>query len=109
MRRVWSFVGAKKKNATPEQKAEGWGDVWTWTAIDADSKLCVSYLGGGRDAGWAADFLKDCASRLRTRVQLTTDAHKACLDAVEEAFGMEVDCATLQKIYGAPSDEEARR
>lgn len=106
---IWSFVGAKKKNVTPDKKEEGWGDVWTWTAIDADSKLCVSYLVGGRDAGWALDFMEDCASRLRGRVQLTTDAHRAYLDVVEEAFGADVDYAQLQKIYGAPSDEEQRR
>lgn len=106
---IWSFVGAKKKNATPEQKKEGWGDVWTWTAIDADTKLCVSWLVGGRDAGWAMDFMEDCASRINGRVQVTTDAHKAYLDAVEGAFGMDVDYAQLQKIYGAPSDEEMRR
>lgn len=106
---IWSFVGAKRKTATPEQKAEGWGDVWTWTAIDADTKLCVSWLVGGRDAGWAADFMEDCASRIRSRVQVTTDAHKAYLEAVEGAWGMDVDYAMLQKIYGAPSDEEQRR
>jgi IS1 family transposase len=106
---IWSFVGAKKKNATPEQKAEGWGDVWTWTAIDADTKLCVSYLVGGRDAGWAHDFMKDCASRINGRVQVTTDSHRAYLDAVEGAFGMDVDHAMLHKVYGAPSDEEQRR
>jgi hypothetical protein len=65
---IWQFVGAKKKNATPEQKAEGWGDTWTWTAIDADTKLCVSYMVGGRDAGWAFDFMQDVASRIRTRI-----------------------------------------
>lgn len=106
---IWSFVGAKKKNATPEQKQEGWGDVWTWTAIDADTKLCVSYLVGGRDAGWAHDFMKDCASRINGRVQVTTDSHRAYLDAVEGAFGMDVDHAMLHKVYGAPSDEEMRR
>jgi IS1 family transposase len=106
---IWSFVGCKKKKATPEQKAEGWGDAWTWVALDADTKLCVSYLVGGRDAGWAMDFMDDCASRIRGRVQVTTDAHRAYLDAVEGAFGMDVDYAMLQKIYGAPSDEEQRR
>jgi IS1 family transposase len=106
---VWSFVGAKAKNTTPEKKAEGWGDTWTWTAIDADSKLCLSYLVGGRDLGWAKEFMEDCASRIRGRVQVTTDGHKAYLEAVEGAFGMDVDYAQLQKIYGAPSDEETRR
>jgi IS1 family transposase len=106
---IWSFVGVKAKNATLEQKAAGWGDVWTWTAIDADTKLCVLWLVGGRDAGWAQDFMEDCASRIRGRVQLTTDGHKAYLEAVEGAFGMDVDFATLQKIYGSPSTEEQRR
>ena len=106
---IWCFVGAKKKNVSPEKKAEGWGDVWTWTAIDADTKLCVSWLVGGRDAGWASDFMTDCASRIRGRVQITTDAHRAYLDTVEGAFGMDCDYAMLHKIYGAPSDEEVRR
>jgi IS1 family transposase len=105
---IWSFVGAKKKNATPQQKQEGWGDAWTWVAIDADTKLCVSYLVGGRDAGWALDFMQDCASRINGRVQVTTDSHRAYLDAVEGAFGMDVDHAMLHKVYGAPSDEEMR-
>jgi IS1 family transposase len=106
---VWSFIGAKAKNTTPEKKAEGWGDTWTWTASDAASKLCVSYLVGGRGLGWAKEFMEDCASRIHGRVQVTTDGHKAYLEAVEGAFGMDVDYAQLQKIYGAPSDEETRR
>ena len=106
---IWCFVGCKKKTATPEQKAEGWGDIWTWVGIDADTKLVVGYLVGGRDAGWAMDFMEDCASRIRGRVQVTTDAHRAYLEAVEGAFGMDVDYAMLQKIYGAPSDAEQRR
>jgi IS1 family transposase len=106
---IWSFIGAKKKNATPEKKVEGWGDVWTWTGIDADTKLCVSYLVGGRDSGWAKDFMEDCAKRISNRVQITTDAHKAYLEAVENAFGCDIDYAQLQKIYSAPSDEEQRR
>ena len=106
---IWSFVGCKKKNATVEQKYYGWGDVWTWIGIDADTKLVVSYLVGGRDAGWAMEFMEDCASRIRGRVQVTTDAHKPYLKAVEGAFGIEVDYAQLHKIYGAPSDEEQRR
>lgn len=106
---IWCFCGAKKKNVTPEQEQAGWGDVWTWVAIDADTKLCVSYLVGGRDSGWAQDFMQDCASRIRGRVQITTDGHRPYLDAVEGAFGMDCDYAMLQKIYGAPSDEESRR
>ena len=107
---IWNFVGAKAKNARPEKKAEGWGDTWTWTALDADTKLCVSYLVGGRDAGWAGEFLEDCASRIsnRVRVQITTDGHKAYLEAVESAFGADVDYAQLQKIYGAPSEDHKR-
>jgi len=80
---IWCFVGCKKKNASPEQKAEGWGDVWTWVEMDADTKLVMGYLVGGRDGGWARDFMDDCASRIRNRVQLTTDAHRAYLEAVE--------------------------
>jgi IS1 family transposase len=106
---IWSFVGAKAKNVSVDKKQEGWGDTWTWTAIDADTKLCVSYLVGGRDGGWAYEFMQDCAGRIKGRVQVTTDGHKAYLDAVEDAFGMEVDYAQLQKIYGAPSDAEQRR
>jgi len=105
---IWNFVGAKAKNASPEKKAEGWGDTWTWTAICADSKLCVSYLVGGRDAGWALEFMEDCAQRISGRVQITTDGHRAYLEAVEGAFGMDVDFAQLQKIYGAVAENETR-
>ncbi len=106
---IWCFVGAKAKNVSAEKKQEGWGDVWTWVGIDADTKLVVSYLVGGRDGGWAHDFMEDCAKRISNRVQITTDGHRAYLDAVEDAFGADIDYAMLQKIYGAPSDEETRR
>lgn len=106
---IWAFVGAKHKNATLKQKEAGWGDVWTWTAIDADTKLCVSYVIGGRDAGWAYEFMQDCRERIVNRPQVTTDAHKPYLRAVEDAFGEDVDYAQLHKIYGAPSGEEQRR
>lgn len=106
---IWSFVGAKAKNTSVEKKAQGWGDVWTWTAIDADTKLCVSYLVGGRDAGWAGEFMQDCADRISNRVQITTDGHSAYLEAVENAFGADIDYAQLVKVYGAPSVEEQRR
>jgi IS1 family transposase len=105
---IWQYVGAKSKNVRPEKKAIGWGDVWTWTAIDADTKLCVSYLVGGRDLGWAKEFMEDCASRIRNRVQITTDGHKAYLEAVENAFGADIDYAQLQKIYGASNENETR-
>jgi IS1 family transposase len=105
---IWNFVGAKAKNVTLEQKAEGWGDTWTWTALDADTKLCVSYLVGGRDLGWATEFMHDCAKRISNRVQITTDGHKAYLEAVESAFGADIDYAQLQKVYGAPSEDHKR-
>ena len=106
---IWSFVGAKEKHTSIEKKQEGWGDVWTWTGIDADTKLIISYLVGGRDGGWAHDFMEDCAKRIKNRVQITTDGHKAYLDAVEDSFGADIDYAQLQKIYGAPSAEDQRK
>lgn len=105
---IWAFVGAKKKNATLEQKAEGWGDVWTWTGMDADTKLMVSYMVGKRDLGWARDFMMDCSERIVGHPQITTDAHKPYLKAVEEAFGGDCDYAQLHKIYGAPDEPETR-
>jgi IS1 family transposase len=105
---IWSFVGAKAKNVSVERKQEGWGDAWTWIGIDADTKLVVSYLVGGRGAGWAKDFMEDCASRISNRVQITTDGHKGYLEAVENAFGADIDYAMLQKIYGAPAETETR-
>jgi IS1 family transposase len=105
---IWCFVGAKAKNVSAEKKLEGWGDVWTWVGIDADTKLVVSYLVGGRDGGWAKEFMEDCASRIRNRVQITTDGHRAYLDAVENAFGADIDYAQLQKIYGASSEHDTR-
>jgi IS1 family transposase len=98
-----------EKNATPEQRAQGWGDVWTWTAIDADTKLTVSYLLGMRDKGSAQEFMQDCADRIIGRPQITTDALAAYPDAVELAFGSEADYAQLHKIYGAPAEEDQRR
>ncbi|HYH00449.1 MAG TPA: IS1 family transposase [Terriglobales bacterium] len=105
---IWAFVGAKKKNATPEQKHDGWGDAWTWTGIDADTKLCVSYLVGLRDKGCAFEFMLDCADRIIGRPQITTDALKAYPDAIEAAFGADVDYAQLHKIYGASAEPETR-
>jgi IS1 family transposase len=97
---IWAFCGAKAKNVSLEKKQQGWGDVWTWTAIDADTKLCVSYLVGGRSTGWAMDFMQDCASRIVGKPQITTDAHKPYLKAVEEAFGGNANYAVLHKVYG---------
>lgn len=103
---IWSFVYAKDKNVPEHLRgAEGIGSVWTWTAIDADTKLVPSWFLGTRDAGAAYHFIHDLKSRLANRVQLTTDGHKAYLTAIEDAFGADVDYAMLQKIYGvAPTD-----
>lgn len=106
---IWSFVGAKQKNVSKEQKAEGWGDVWTWTAIDADSKLCISYLVGGRDTGWATQFTFDIRSRVLGRPQITTDAHAPYMAAIEMAFQDDVHYAQLHKIYGAANDTPEAR
>lgn len=107
---IWSFCYAKAKNvATAKAAPEEAGDVWTWTAIDADSKLIVSYLVGGRDSEYAIEFMDDVAKRLANRVQLTTDGHKAYLEAVEGAFGGDVDYAQLVKMYGnAPENMKGR-
>jgi len=99
---IWSYVGKKDANCTPGERASGeLGSVWTWTAIEADSKLIVSWLIGGRDGEYAYMFMKDVASRLANRVQLTTDAHNVYFTAVREAFGSNgVDYAMLIKKYG---------
>lgn len=102
---IWSFVGAKKKNVTPEQEQARWGDVWTWTAIDADTKLCVTYYVGDRGKHSAFSFMDDCRIG---HPQITTDAHKPYLKAVEAAFGGDADYAMLHKIYGASSEPETR-
>jgi IS1 family transposase len=105
---IWSFTYAKQKNVASAKAApEGAGDTWTWTAIDADSKLIVSYFVGGRDGECAMWFMDDLRSRLANRVQLTSDGHRAYLEAVEGAFGGDVDYAQLVKIYGA-SPESAK-
>ena len=105
---IWSFVGAKQKNVSEEQMAEGWGDVWTWTAIDADTKLVPCWMVGQRGLPSAVEFIGDLASRLSNRVQLTTDGHRPYLEAVEEAFGGDIDFAQLIKIYGASGEAQTR-
>jgi IS1 family transposase len=98
---IWSFVGAKKKNVPADRKDEfGIGDVWTWVAIDADTKLVPCWMVGPRSAEVAVEFISDLADRLSTRVQLTTDGFRAYLDAIDGAFGCDVDYAQLIKIYG---------
>ena len=98
---IWSFCYAKEKNAAAAKNAPTFaGDVWTWTSIDADSKLICNWFVGGRDAEYADHFMADLADRLDNRVQLTTDGHKAYLKAVDGAFGNDIDYATLIKLYG---------
>jgi len=105
---IWQFVYAKEKNVPAEKKGQfGFGDVWTWVAIDADTKLVPSFMTGNRDAKSATMFIDDLASRLATRVQLTSDGLKVYLEAVEGAFGSEIDYAMLIKTYAA-SQEETR-
>ena len=106
---IWSFCYAKEKNVPMDKRGEfGYGDVWTWTAIDAETKLLCSWMIGDRSAVTARAFMKDLAGRLANRVQLTTDGHRAYLEAVESAFGVEVDYAMLVKLYGNDSETEAR-
>jgi IS1 family transposase len=106
---IWAFIGMKQKNVPQERKGEfGVGDVWTWTAIDSDSKLIVAYMVGERDAGYATEFMHDVADRIDTRIQLTSDGHRSYLQAVDDAFGGDVDYAQLVKIYGAERPGEAR-
>ena len=107
---IWSFCYAKQKNvATAKAAPVDAGDVWTWTALDADSKMIVSYLVGGRDSSYAIEFMDDVAARLANRVQMTTDGHKAYLEAVEGAFGGDIDYAQLVKMYGAAPDSKKGR
>jgi IS1 family transposase len=104
---IWSFVGAKEKHTRPERKAEGWGDVWTWVALDADTKLVPAYLVGPRDLTSAYAFMHDLRARLANRIQLTTDGHRTYLYAVPNAFGNEIDYAQLVKVYG--TDQNPRK
>src|SRR5579863_698338 len=98
---IWQFCYAKEKNVPADKKGQfGYGDVWTWVGMDADSKLIVSYLVGNRDSGWASEFIADLKDRLANRTQLTTDGYRVYLNAVEDAFGADVDYAMLVKIYG---------
>jgi IS1 family transposase len=106
---IWSFVYSKAKNVPEEHNGEfGYGDVWTWTAIDADTKLVPCWLVGLRDASYAYEFMSDLKSRLANRVQITTDGHKVYLWAVEDAFGSEVDYAMLVKLYGQELESETK-
>jgi IS1 family transposase len=105
---IWSFIGCKDKNATDEKKAEGQGDCWTWTAICADTQLIASWYIGDRTADTGIMFTCDLASRLANRVQITTDGHKAYLQAMDAAFGEDVAYAMLVKMYGNTSEGQKR-
>jgi len=106
---IWSFVGAKQKNVTSAMAAKQiCGDVWTWVALDADSKLVFSWLVGKRDAGCATEFIQDLAARLSSRVQLTTDGLRVYLNAIIDAFANDIDYAILHKVYGAERPDNAR-
>jgi IS1 family transposase len=106
---IWSFVHAKAKNVPAEHRGQfGFGDVWTWTAIDADTKLIPCWYVGRRDARAAEKFMLDVAGRLATRVQLTTDGNQTYLRAVDEAFQHDIDYAMLVKKYGEAPDAEKR-
>lgn len=107
---IWAFIYAKQKNVPAEMRGEeGVGDVWTWIAIDADTKLVPSFMIGSRDLGAATTFMTDLAGRLRSRVQLTTDGHRPYLLAVEGAFDGDVDYAQLIKVYGRDTSGKPER
>lgn len=104
---IWSFCYSKAKNV-PVHKRGAAGDLWTWTGLDADSKLIISWTVGDRDSEYAMAFMDDLRSRLANRVQLTTDGHRAYLEAVEGAFGSDIDYAMLVKLYGDSPEAEKR-
>ncbi len=106
---IWSFVGRKEKRVTPELKEIGEGDAWVWTAIDADTRLVPSWHVGLRDAESAKIFITDLASRLKSRVQLSSDGYKSYLTAVEDVFGEDIDFGMLVKIYGDSEHDTAPR
>jgi IS1 family transposase len=106
---IWSFCYSKQKNTPEDKKGRfGYGDVWTWTAIDADTKLIISWLVADRGAKAAMEFIDDLSQRLSNKIQLTTDGHKMYLEAVESAFGGEIDYAMLVKIYGSNPESQKR-
>lgn len=106
---IWSFVYAKEKNLPEDMRGKfGLGSVWTWTALDSDSKLMISWLVGNRDAEYAYMFMQDVASRLKYRIQLTTDGFRPYLEAVEQTFGANIDYAQLIKLYGPSLEGNTR-
>lgn len=108
MDEAWSFVHSKQRNVKPENWGKGHGDAWTWVALDADSKLVINWLVGGRDADYGRLFVEDLADRLQDRVQLTSDGWQVYREAVERAFGGKVDYAMLIKNYKHQRDAAAR-
>jgi IS1 family transposase len=107
---IWSFTYAKQKNVPNAKRQDlAYGDTWTWTALEADTKLLITWLVGGRDSDYAIAFMDDLRDRLANRVQLTSDGHKAYLEAVEGAFGGDIDYAMLVKLYGATSESAKGR
>lgn len=104
---IWQFVGAKAKNVKDEKKAHGWGDTWTWVGMCADTKLIVSWFIGQRDWDAAYSLMLDLSARLANRIQLTTDGNRLYVDAVQGAFGRQIDYAMLKEVYGF--DQEAKR
>jgi IS1 family transposase len=106
---AWAFCYAKQKNvATAKAAPEGAGDIWTWVGLDADTKLVASFYVGARDSEAAMMFMDDLAPRLASRVQLTSDGHKPYLEAIEGAFGGDIDYAMLVKVYGAAPEGQRR-
>lgn len=107
---IWSFCYSKQKNVAPEHEGIlGYGDVWTWVALDADSKLAINFMVGLRTAEYAEAFIGDLASRLADRIQLTTDGHGVYVNAIEKAFGGLVDYAMLVKVYEGMGGMDQRR
>lgn len=107
---IWSFVGSKAKNVSPDKEGVfGHGDVWTWVSMDADTKLVPCWLVGPRNTEAATEFITDLAGRLANKVQLTTDGHRPYIEAVESAFGGDIDFAQLVKIYGPTSKKDETR
>jgi IS1 family transposase len=107
---VWAWIYCKEKNRTEEiaKKHPDAGDIWLWAAVDADTKLVPSWMLGSRDVNAATAFVSDLARRLKNRVQITIDGHRPYVEAVETAFGMDVDYSILQKIYGVPQENQTR-
>ena len=105
---VWSFVGSKERNTSPESKAEGNGDAWTWVAIDSDSKLVINWVVGSRGESDCRDFIDDLADRLNNRIQLSSDGYGMYNNAVKMTFGPDVDYGQVVKVYGEDPSSEKR-